>query len=278
MYTCSTILRKSEKRSFALCMLETGEFNMEDQKEVTALKRHIMQHAIAYLLVLIAAAVITTFEGGRIIGWLGGQTKTMADTATVFSPIDYSEEIKEGKYIRYSDLGKHNSINWGKDEDFLLKMGLEPDREVFMRNIRIKFRSVLDIHVTAGGRYDPGSNRGKFAMVMTRIKINGIESGKDNEVLNGGAQSPIYSSTSCSRILEPGEYYMLVEGIFSGCVKDHDAWMQMKITRGQDVPYGELVKVKQAGYYPVTYGFVKNEMPQIRPGFFFSFIFGKNEA
>jgi hypothetical protein len=240
-------------------------------------KNNIMSNVVSSIMAVIAFTIFTSASGEWIIRAFGGATLKEFKKIRIFSPIDYFEEIKEGKYVRYADIGSHSSINWGKDEDFLLNMGLKPDREMFMRTIRVKYRSVLDINVSAGGTYDSTQSAKKFALVMTRIKINGIESAKDTEVFNGDAKFPVYSSASCSKLLEPGDYYMLVEGIFSGCVRNHDAWMQMKITRHQPVSYESLEKTRKQGYYPVSNGFVNADTPETNPKWYEKLILGKRK-
>jgi hypothetical protein len=248
---------------------EPGE-NGTQNKE--SLKKKIIIPVISSILAVFFYDVLFKVDLAKLIRQVGGLTERAHAEMPVFSAVDFADEIKEGKYIRYSDIGRHNTIGWGKDEDLLLQMGLKPDREVFMKTIRVKFRSMLDIHAHAGGKFDSHGQQDRFGMVMTRIKVNGIEYAKDNATFNGAAVCPLFSSTSCAKILEPGEYRMLVEGIFCGSVENHDAWMQMKITRVQDVPYGELAKVKEAGYYPVSHGFAEAER---KPEWFYSLVIGQ---
>jgi hypothetical protein len=250
--------------------------NDEQEKNRKSLnKKSFVSNMLPPLASVILITMLTSFNGEWVIRALGGLTVKELEKTPVHSPIDYFEEVKEGKYIRYADLGAHSSINWGKDEDDLLDMNLEPDREVFMRTIRVKYRSVLDICVTAGATYDAAIEGKKFGLVMSRIKINGIDIAKDTSSASGIGRFPVYSSAACSKLLEPGQYHMLVEGIFSGCVRNHDAWMQMKITRHQAVPFGELHALKTGGYFPVSNGFVSADIQSPERGVFRDLIIGK---
>jgi hypothetical protein len=96
---------------------------MNDEKEKNRKslnKKSFVSNMLPPLASVILITMLTSFNGEWVIRALGGFTVKELEKTPVHSPIDYFEEVKEGKYIRYADLGAHSSINWGKDEDDLL--------------------------------------------------------------------------------------------------------------------------------------------------------------
>ncbi|MCP5053015.1 MAG: hypothetical protein GY940_37960 [bacterium] len=213
--------------------------------------KKVWSNVLTSILTVVILTTVGVVEKLNIIKIFGGNTQEDMDNMKMPSSVDQVENIENGQYIRYEDIDENTSINWSKDEDLLLNMDLKADREIFKRTVRLRYKSALDIYITAGARYDSRESKRNFGMVMTRIMIDGKQCSKDTAFLSTQAVCPLYSSASCTVPLTPGEYNIVVEGIFSGCVENHGASVKLKVTRIQEITYGEYKKLKAEGYQPI---------------------------
>lgn len=201
--------------------------------------RKVWTGAIRAVLVLLVATLVSQFQPAAMIKACGGLIDIDMLNMVKPSPVEYADTINQGVYVKYNDLNNRRSIlNWTSDDAQFEKMNLRPNREVFTRTLNIRFRSVLSVILNAGCRYTGSGNKKNLGLVMARISIDGRSCGKDSQAMGGvNAVIPLYSSAGCIQVLEPGEYQLIAEGIFAGCVDNHDASLQLAVIRYQDISY-----------------------------------------
>ncbi len=125
----------------------------------------VVSSVLASILTFVSMAYLDKFQLVRIVEMFGGLTHRDKMNLVLPSPVDYFESVRDGKFIRYSDFTAGSSfIDWGKDDDMVLQEGLEPDREIFKRTLKIKYRSIVWVNLSVGGRYNPKDLPGKFAI------------------------------------------------------------------------------------------------------------------
>lgn len=226
-------------------MQKTREKKAGEKERVFSL-HSVANTVLGSLLTVLTLALFQGFNPGSVIRWFGGSTTTDQQKEIQPSPVDFAETIDEGQYIKYGDNMARRLLNWGKDDMRMEKMNLRPDREVFKRTLRLKYRSLVIIHVNAGCYFRVRPMSGNLGMVMTRVSIDGNQHARDNTLFNGGPGLlvPLYSSLGCAKVLEPGEYDLLAEGIFAGCVENNDAEMSLAVLRCQDITYQEAMNIK----------------------------------
>jgi hypothetical protein len=240
---------------------------IEDQpKELKETKtfnfRSVLKMVLASILVMIAINFWNRITPEDVLRLIGIPTGFDILNMELPSDIDHFESLRDGKFIRYKTFtGGNSQIDWGKDDDLLIRSGLKPDREVFKRTLKIKYQSILVVNLSVGARYNSKEVAGDFGLVMARISLNGTECAKDNAVFGGGTMCPLYSTVSYMHSLEPGHYSLLAEGIFAGCIDNRDSKMQLMIIRDQPLTYGEYLKMKSEGYRPVSNGFANINPP-----------------
>lgn len=242
--------------------MENEDVTKESKETKSFNFRSVLKMALVSILVMISINYWNQLTLEGILKVLGVPTGIDIRNLELPSNIDHFESLRDGKFIRYQAFtGGNSQIDWGKDDDLLMRSGLKPDRAVFKRTLKIKFRSILVVNLSVGGRYNSKDLDGDFGMVMARVSLNGTEYAKDNAVFGGGTICPLYSTVSYMHSLEPGHYSLLAEGIFAGCIDNFDSQMQIMIIRDQPLTYGDYLKMKTDCYRPVSNGFAEIKRP-----------------
>lgn len=232
-----------------------------DSKKVDWRKsgRKVIVRTLTGILVFLIAAIITNFEPSGMIKACGGVIDVDFQKMMQPAPVEFADTIDQGVYVKHGDIKNRRSIiNWTTDDAVLEQMNLKPDREIFNRTVKVKYRSVLLVKINAGCKYNPGSthrdNPEQMGMVLTRISIDGREYAKDNAVFAGPLATalPLCSSAGCIKVLEPGDHELIAEGIFAGKVESNYTSVQVSIFRYQDIQYRQYRDSKSSNHRWMT--------------------------
>lgn len=215
--------------------------------------RKILIRTLSGVLVVVIAANIANLSPEKMIKACGGIIHIDMQKMKQPPPVDYADTIHQGIYVKHGDIKSRRSIiNWTADDAALERMNLQPDREIFNRTVRVKYRSVMIVQVNAGCTYRVSTSKPfqPLGMVLTRISINGRECAKDNAAFSGVVPGtlPLCSSAGCIKVLEPGEHELIAEGIFAGTVESNHTSVQVSILRYQEIDYKQYRDSKSSNH------------------------------
>ncbi|MCP5054939.1 MAG: hypothetical protein GY940_47675, partial [bacterium] len=196
----------------------------------------------------------SVMTGINIVSALGGMTVDEWSQKTIPLTVDFFRTSSDGSFVGRDVQIRIQNYVPPRDLEVMLKRNMTPDRLLYYRKLNLAYKTVIDINSFGGCVYESTGPAGKIGMVMVRVTIEGEECAKDNFAFNGGGTLPMYSSISHTKVLEAGEYDLLIEILYFGCLDNYRSSMELKLTRHSDVTYRDYAEVKKKEYLPVRNG------------------------